>query len=73
MNTTSRNTLDRDSIAGELEAIADTAFAISNTLLEGDNRQSEAVIGNVLHAIGSHLQRISAEIGNYVPEDEARK
>lgn len=68
-----RATLDRDALAGELEAIADTAFAISNPLLEGDNRQSDAVIGNVLHAIGSHLQRISGEIGNYIPGEGAQK
>ena len=71
MNTTSGKPLDRDSIAGELEAIADIAFAISNPLLEGDNRQSDAVIGSTLHAIGMYLNRIASDIADYVPGEGA--
>lgn len=64
-------TLDRDDLAGELEAIADTLLAVSCPLLEGDNRLSDTVLGNVLHATSYHLQRISDELSNYVPGEGA--
>ena len=58
----------RTGICGELEAIADTATAISATLLEGDSRASDEVIGNALHAIATHIRRIATDIGDFVPE-----
>lgn len=70
---TNSKDLDRDSIAGELEAIADIAFAVSNPLLEGENRLSDAVIGNTLHAIGMYLNRIARDIADYVPGEGAQE
>ena len=57
----------RISLSGELEAIADSAVAISSSLLEGDCRASDEVIGNALHAISTHLRRIATDIGDFVP------
>ena len=59
---------ERANISGELEAIADSAVAISSSLLEGDCRASDAVIGNALHAIATHIRRIATDIGDFVPE-----
>ena len=57
---------DAVTITAELEGIAAQLYAWSNYLLELEQNLTPTVMGQALHAIADHLERITADVGEGV-------
>ena len=55
---------DTIELSAELEGASAILYIVSNPLLEGDNRQTEKLIGMALNGVAMFLDRICDDVGD---------
>ena len=55
---------DIDDLCGELAGVANALYIISGPFLEQDNRTPDPIVGEALHALAVHIDRIHDDMSN---------
>lgn len=57
---------DAVTIAAELEGVTAQLYALSHYLVEGEDLLTAQTLGQALHGMAAHLERITADVGEGV-------